>query len=298
MGELRFDGRTAIVTGAGGNPSIGRAYAMLLASRGANVVVNDIGRDPEATYYTDSASAAAVVDEIRALGGTAVADTNSVATEEGAAALVKTALDAFGKVDILINNAGMVKHGSFEEVGPWDFHKLIATNLMGHVLTCHAVWPLMRAQGYGRILNTTSAALTGYARLSPYSATKGGVFSLTRSLAAEGASLGIKVNAINPGAFSRQVAAGRDPSDPVYQNAKNNYPAELCAPVAAFLVHEDCPVTGECIEAVGGKVHRVFLAQTNGFTDRDLTIEKVADRWAEVMDDRGATIMSHGALAR
>ena len=141
MEQLRFDGRTAIVTGAGGNPSLGRAHALLLAARGANVVVNDIGALPAALGYPGVASAETVAEEIRALGGKAVADTNSVSSESGGAAIVQTALDAFGSVDILVNNAGICRVVSFEEMTPADFRETIEVNLMGTVHTCRAAWP-------------------------------------------------------------------------------------------------------------------------------------------------------------
>jgi len=295
-GTLRFDGRTAIVTGAGGNPSLGRAHALLLGARGANVVVNDIGRDPETPGYTGTASAAAVAEEIRALGGKAVADTHSVATEDGAAAVVQTALDTYGGIDILVNNAGISIAAPFDEMTSRDFRRHIDINLMGPAWICRAAWPHMRARGYGRIVNTTSGALAGFTWLAAYGASKGGLFSLTRSLAAEGASLGIKANAINPGAFTRMVAAQQAPTSPMYKHASENLPPEIVAPVVAFLAHEQCPVTGECIESVGGEVRRVYLAQTVGFADRNLSPESVAARWNEVMAGSAEGLIAHGTF--
>jgi NAD(P)-dependent dehydrogenase (short-subunit alcohol dehydrogenase family) len=286
MDALRFDGRTAIVTGAGGDPSLGRAHALFLAARGANVVVNDIGRDPLTPGYSGQASAEAVAAEIRALGGNAVADTHSVATEEGAAAIVDAAIEAFGGLDILVNNAGVSIAAGFDEMSAQDFQRHIDINLMGPVWSCRAAWPHMRAKGYGRIVNTTSAAMAGFSALVAYGTSKGGLWSLTRALAAEGAAFGIKANAINPGAFTRMIAAQQEETSSMYQHAKRNLPAELVSPVVAYLAHEDCPVSGECIDSVGGEVRRVYLAQTPGFIDRELTIETVARRWEEVM--RGA----------
>jgi NAD(P)-dependent dehydrogenase (short-subunit alcohol dehydrogenase family) len=294
-GRLRFDGRTAIVTGAGGNPSLGRAHALLLAARGANLVVNDIGRDPETPGYTGAASAAAVAAEIRALGGRAVADVHSVATEEGAAAVVQTALDSFGGIDILVNNAGISIAAPFDEMSSRDFRRHIDINLMGPIWTCRAAWPHMRSKGYGRIVNITSGALAGFTWLVAYGTSKGGLLSLTRSLAAEGAGLGIKVNAVNPGAFTRMVAAQQEATSPMYRHAKENLPPELVSPVVALLAHEECPVTGECIETVGGEVRRIYLAQTSGFTDRDLTPETVAARWNEVVGGSAESSIPHGA---
>lgn len=295
MNELRFDGRTAVITGAGGNPSLGRAHALLLAERGANVVVNDIGSDPEAPGYLGTASADAVAEEIRARGGKAVANTHSVASEQGAAAIVQTALDTFGGIDIVINNAGISMAAGFEEMTNRDFQRHIDINLMGSLWTCRAAWPHMRSKGYGRIVNIGSGAFTGFSSFSAYGSSKGGVFSLTRALAAEGASSGIKVNTVNPGAFTRMVAAQQDATSSMYQYAQQNLPADLVSPVVAYLAHQRCDITGECIEAVGGQVRRVYLAQTSGFTDRDLSLETVARRWQEVMADSGDNVIGIAA---
>jgi len=296
MDQLRFDGRTAIVTGAGGNPSLGRAHALLLAARGANVVVNDIGRDPETPGYVGTASAEAVAQEIRAHGGKAVADAHSVATEEGGRAIVKTALDAFGSVDILVNNAGISIAAPFAQMTARDFQRHVDINLMGAVWCCRAAWPHMRAKCYGRIVNTTSGAFAGFPWLAAYGASKGGLWSFTRALAAEGASLGIKVNAVNPGAFTRMLAAQQEETSPMYQHAKENLPPELSSPAVAFLAHESCPVTGECIEAVGGQVRRVYMGQTAGFTDRAVTVEMIAERWNDVMAGASDGLIGYGAM--
>jgi NAD(P)-dependent dehydrogenase (short-subunit alcohol dehydrogenase family) len=294
MAELRFDGRTAIVTGAGGNPSLGRAHAMLLASRGANVVVNDIGRDPESAHYADSASAERVVEEIRAAGGTAVADTNSIATEAGAEALIRTAIDAFGGVDILVNNAGLSLAAPVEQMSAHDHERHMQINLTGSLLTCRAAWPHMKAKGYGRIVNTASGSFAGYAWLVAYGASKGGVFSMSRALAAEGAPFGIKVNTINPGGFTRMVTAQQFDSSPIVQQARDSFPAEMASPMVGYLAHEECPVTGECFESVGGLVRRVYIAQTKGFFDRDISMEMIRRRWGEVMDGADPAIIPCG----
>jgi NAD(P)-dependent dehydrogenase (short-subunit alcohol dehydrogenase family) len=285
---LRYEGRTAIVTGAGGNPSLGRAHAMLLAARGANVVVNDIGFDPETPGYTGRASAAAVVDEIRAAGGRAVADTHSVATEEGAAGIIETAVNAFGGVDILVNNAGISIAAPVDVMTTGDFRRHIEINLLGAYYMCRAVWPLMKAARYGRIVNTTSSSMTGFSDQAAYAASKGGLWSLTRALASEGEKFGIKVNAVSPGAFTRMVAAMLQPESPLLQHSQANLPPELSSPAVAYLCHELCAVTGECIDSVGGEVQRTFISRTKGFTDQAVTVEIVAERWAEVMSETGA----------
>lgn len=282
MTPLRFDGRTAIITGAGGNPSLGRAHAMLLASRGANVVVNDIGVS-KAPNYTGQASADAVAEEIRSLGGKAVADTHSVADEDGAAAIIQTALVSFGSADILVNNAGVSIAAAVDEMTPADFRLHIEVNLLGPYYLSRAAWPHMRAAGYGRIVNITSGSMAGYAQQAAYAASKGGLWSLTRTLATEGVPLGIKANAVNPGAFTRMVAATLQDDSPLLEYSRENLQPELSSPAIAFLAHEDCPVTGECIESVGGELFRHYMARTPGFTDRDHGIETLAARWDEIM---------------
>jgi NAD(P)-dependent dehydrogenase (short-subunit alcohol dehydrogenase family) len=296
MAALRFDGKTAIVTGAGGNPSLGRAHALLLAERGANVVVNDIGRDPESKGYAGSASAQAVVDEIRAAGGTAVADTNSVATEQGAAALIATAVDNFGSVDILINNAGICESARFDQLTSRDFVRHIEINLMGPVWTSRAAWPHMRGKVYGRIVNIGSGAMIGLDGLSAYAASKGGLFALTRALSVEGAAFGIKVNTVHPAAHTRMLEAQQEEDSSLLVAARQSQPAELVSPVVAFLAHEDCPVTGECVSAVGGFVNRLFLAQTQGTMFGELAIEDVRERWQDIIGEDGAAAVDAGFI--
>jgi NAD(P)-dependent dehydrogenase (short-subunit alcohol dehydrogenase family) len=295
MEELRFDGRTAIVTGAGGNPSLGRAHALLLAARGANVVVNDIGRS-EAPGYAGEASAEAVAAEIRAAGGQAVASTDSVADEAGAHAIAEMAMREFGRIDILVNNAGISVAAPFDEMSPRDTQRHIDINLMGTAWMCRAAWPHMRAQHYGRIINTGSGAFAGMWALVIYGASKGGVFSLTRGLAAEGKALGIKANTVNPGGFTRMLLAQQYDSSPMYQYAQTHLPAELVSPVIGLLAHESCPVTGECFDVMGGEVRRSYLAQTKGFHDPDLSIEMVAQRWDEVMGDPSLPVLGLGQV--
>lgn len=288
MVQFRFDGRTAIVTGAGGNPGIGRAHAMLLAARGANVVINDIGADPEMRNYPGVACAETVAAEIRAAGGKAVSCTQSVATPEGSEAIVQTALDAFGGIDILVNNAAVSIAAPFDVMTPHDIQRHIDVNLMGSLWCCRAAWPHMKAHGYGRIVNTTSDAMTGFANQAAYCTSKGGLWSLTRALAAEGAAFGIRVNAVSPGAFTRLVSSMLDADSPLLAHSRKNLPAELSAPAVAYLCHEDCPVSGECIDSVGGAVQRTYIMRTNGIRDTALTIETVAERWAEIVCERDA----------
>jgi NAD(P)-dependent dehydrogenase (short-subunit alcohol dehydrogenase family) len=280
---LRFDGRTAIVTGAGGKPGLGRAHALLLAARGANVVVNDVDHDPRSNSQLAPASAEAVAREIREAGGAAVACVQSVATAEGAARIVAAALEAFGGLDILVNNAAVSVAAPFDVMTPDDFRRHIDVNLMGSYHMCRAAWPHMKSRGYGRIVNTTSAAMTGFSDQAAYAASKGGVWSLTRALAAEGRAHGILVNAASPGAYTRLVASMLEPDSPLLQYSQQQLPADLSSPAVTFLCHEVCPVSGECIDSVGGEVQRSFIGRTRGFRDPALSIESVADHWDEVM---------------
>lgn len=287
-GDYRFDGRVAVVTGAGGDPSLGRAHALLLAARGASVVVNDIGFDAETPGYEGRASAEAVAAEIRATGGKAVASTASVASEEGGAAIIEAALQAFGRIDILVNNAGISIGAPFDTMTSRDFERHIQINLMGAYYCCRAAWPHMKAQGYGRIVNTTSASMTGFGDQAAYATSKGGLWSLTRALAAEGAGLGIHVNALSPGAFTRMVSAMLQDDSPMLQHSRDNLPAELSSPALAWLCHEACEANGECIDSVGGAVQRTFIARTRGIVSPTLTIEDVAAQWNAIVSEDGA----------
>lgn len=296
MEEWRFEGRTAIVTGAGGNPSLGRAHALLLGARGANVVVNDIGSDPEQRHYPGAASAEAVAAEIRAAGGKAVASTDSVATPEGAEAIVRAALDAFGSVDILVNNAGISIGAPFDVISPRDIQRQFDINLMGAVWCSRAAWTHMKSEGYGRIVNITSSSMTGFANQAAYAASKGGVWSLTRALAAEGEALGIKVNAVSPAGYTRLVISTLEDDSPLLAHSKESLPPHLSSPAVAFLAHEDCPVTGECLDSVGGEVQRCYIGRTTGFNGRDHTIETIAERWRTVMNTDGAVVVGLAAM--
>jgi NAD(P)-dependent dehydrogenase (short-subunit alcohol dehydrogenase family) len=293
MAELRFDGRTAIVTGAGGNPSLGRAHALLLAARGANVVVNDIGVLPAGLGYAGQASAEAVAEEIRAAGGSAIADTHSVTDEDGVAAMVETALRAFGSVDILVNNAGICPVVSFSEMTPADFRYTLEVNLMGTVNVCRAAWPQMRRQGYGRIVNVASGSMTGLAWQTAYAAAKGAVFSFTRALASEGADFGVRANVLTPGAVTRMVYAAQGPESSFIAGGKDSLRPELVAPTVAFLAHETVPFTGECIESMGGAAKRFYLARTAGFAAPQMTVEDLAERWPELMAGTAEGLSTH-----
>jgi NAD(P)-dependent dehydrogenase (short-subunit alcohol dehydrogenase family) len=297
---MRFDEQVAVITGAGGG--LGKQYAQLLASRGARVVVNDTGGSVTGTgSNTDAAHAAA--EEIRRQGGEAVADTNSVTSPEGGQAIIDTALRSWGRVDIVINNAGIVCDAPFEDVTADRLAPLLDVHLKGAFYVTRPAWKVMREQRYGRILNTCSAAgILGAERMSNYGAAKTGLIGLTRVLAAEGADHNIKVNAIAPIAYTRMLAHSVDGAgqqddtsaqavldDLVGQYLQKLDPA-LVAPVAAFLTHPDCPVSGEIYTVGAGHVARFFIGRTKGFYSPALSIEQVRDHLDEIRDDAQYTV--------
>jgi NAD(P)-dependent dehydrogenase (short-subunit alcohol dehydrogenase family) len=297
--ELRFDGKVAIVTGAGNG--LGRQHALLLASRGARVVVNDLGSSVTGDG-ADTGPAEAVAQEIRDQGGQAVADTHSVATREGGEAIVRTALKTYGQVDILVNNAGIVRDVPFQDMTLDDLDPMIDVHLKGAFHVTVPAWQVMRKQGYGRVVNTTSSAgILGSTHKSHYGAAKTGLIGFTRVLAIEGAEHNIRVNAIAPVAATRMLAvnmaqaeddAGRrlDPANLAMMHAvTSKLDPALVSPMVAFLAHEDCPVTGEIYTAGAGQVARFFTGRTKGYYEPSLSIEDVRDHLTEIRDETGYT---------
>jgi NAD(P)-dependent dehydrogenase (short-subunit alcohol dehydrogenase family) len=281
MADIGFDGRVAIITGAGGG--LGREHALLLAARGAQVVVNDLGGSVSGEGGS-AGPAHTTAKEIEDLGGAAVADTNSVATSEGGAAIVETAMQAFGRVDIVINNAGILRDKTFQNMTPELLDPVIDVHLKGAFNVTRPAWIQMRAQSYGRIINTSSnAGILGNFGQSNYGSAKMGLVGLTRVLAAEGAKYNIKANAIAP------VAKTRMTEDLLGAMADNLDPA-LVSPIAAWLAHEDCPVTGEVYSAAGGRIARFFIGLTDGYYNPKLTVEDVRDHFEQIRSDRGYII--------
>lgn len=291
-GELRFDGEVAIVTGAG--RGLGREHAMLLAARGAKVVVNDRGGSVDGSdACSDPAVAEDVVTEIEAAGGEAVANTESVADPDGPRRIVDHALAAFGRVDALINNAGIFERRAFPDVSRSNLDSYLATNLVGSIAMCLAVWPEMTQQGYGRIVNTqSSAGILGMADRVPYGASKTGILGLTRCLARDGADRGIKVNLVNPSGRTRMWLEpdGRpSPDVPALPlgGLDDDYLPSLVSPIFAVLSHPSCPVSGEMFNCGAGNINRQFIANTKGYTSHRLTPEAIVENWADVVDEEG-----------
>lgn len=283
MDKLTFEGRTVIVTGAG--RGIGREYALLLAARGANVAVVDRGATTDGSGVAGDNPAADVVAEIEQTGGSAVAIQEDVSTEAGAASIVEQTVAAFGGVDGLINNAGIVSTSAWDKVPAEEYQRHIDVHYLGSVFLAKAAWEHLKASGSGRIVNTISGAMLGQAGLLHYGSSKGAVFGFTRNLAVEAATFGIKVNAVAPGAGGTRMmeATVEVLPEEIVEFMRSALLPELVAPLGAFLVHPSCDVTGETFNVAGGFVNRLAIVNSDGFHDPELSIESVASRWDEVM---------------
>lgn len=253
MGQL--DGNVVIITGAGGG--IGRAHALLFAKEGARVVVNDYGGDSKGNRGT-SEMADKVVAEITAAGGVAVADAHDVSTD--GAAVVQTALDAFGELHCVVNNAGIAHGAELDQIPQEMWDRMLGIHLGGSIAVCRAAWPIFREQGYGRVVNTSSASVFGLPHTSAYITAKAALFGLTRALAREGRKHDIKVNAIMPSAYSRLTAQSKEFATLM----ESAFPAEHIAPFVGALLSRDVPVTGETFVVGGGRAARVVLATVPG----------------------------------
>lgn len=275
MAELRFDDRVAVVTGGG--RGLGRAYALLLATRGAKVVVSDTG-GAISGENPDAGVAEAAAKEIATAGGEAVACAESVATAEGGQAIIASALDRYGRIDILIHNAGNNRYAPLTEMTYEDFDAVLDVHLRGAFHVVRPAFPVMCQAGYGRVVLTSSiGGLYGSQRVASYAAAKAGLIGLSNVVAIEGAGHGVQCNAIVPAALTR-LAAGLDTSA---------YPPmgpELAAPAAAWLAHESCSLSGEMLVTIAGRVARGFVAETRGVYQPSWTIEQVGQQIGAIRD--------------
>jgi NAD(P)-dependent dehydrogenase (short-subunit alcohol dehydrogenase family) len=266
--QLRFDNRVAVITGAG--RGLGRSYAVLLASRGAKVVVNDTGGSLKGAGI-DAGPAEEVAREIRAAGGEAIASTASVSTPEGGAAIIKAALDQYGRIDILIHNAGIVRAASLKQMTYQDFEEVLDVHLRGAFHVVRAAFGPMCKAGYGRVVLTSSiGGLYGNHQQVNYGTAKAAMIGLCNVVALEGAAEGVKCNLIVPAAVTR-MAEGIDIS------AYPPMEPELVAPVVGWLAHETCSITGEMLISIAGRVARAFIAESAGVYRGTWTIEQVAE---------------------
>ncbi len=277
--ELRFDDKVALVTGAGGG--LGRAYALELAQRGAQVVVNDLAV-PIGSNAPPSAKV--VADEICAEGGDAIADQRDVLDGAG---IVDGVIDAYGRLDIVINNAGVAGGGPLDTGDPESWERTIATTLHGSVAVTRAAWPHLIASGTGCVIMTSSGASFGSAGTGAYSAAKASMIGLSRSLAAEGRAHGIRVNAIMPSAWTRLTQLL--PPSKLSSLLDDRYPPEAVAAFVVWLCHHDTAVTAETFSVGGGRAARVVLAEARG----GLVTEHTPEAWAQV-DAAVLDLTDHG----
>lgn len=294
---LRFDGQVAVVTGAGNG--LGRSYALFLASRGASVVVNDYGPDVSGIGHS-AAPAKAVVDEIVGLGGAAVASHHGVHLRDDAEAIIATAIEAFGRIDILICNAGIWSMQPFAETDDAIWDRTIGVHLNGTMFTARAAWPHMQAQGYGRLVFTASSGgLYGKGGLTAYGAAKGAIYGLMRCLAPEAEGADIRVNTVLPGAATRMVSAR---TATLWEARPGLGDPAHVTPIVAYLANRACAVTGAAYSAGGGYFARDAVMQGPGIRlpiDAPITIEAIASHWDAISNLSPPTtfddVMAYGA---
>ena len=287
MADIRFDGKVAIVTGAGGG--LGRQHALELGRRGAKVVVNDLGGSMDGSGGS-SAAAEAVVAEIKAAGGEAIANGSSVTDDAGVALMVKQAMDTWGRIDILIANAGILRDKSFSKMELSDFELVLNVHLMGTVKPTKAVWEIMREQNYGRIVVTTSSSgMYGNFGQSNYGAAKLGIIGFMNTIKLEGQKNNIHINAISPVAATRMTENLMPPA--ILEKLKPEY----VTPGVVYLASEEAP-TGVILTAGAGAFAMTRLYETEGvyLGEGGLSVEEVRDNWAKISDPTGQQAYVNG----
>ena len=281
--DIGFDNKVVIITGAGGG--LGRCHALEFARRGARIVVNDLGGSVDGSGG-DTSPAQKVVAEIEALGGEAIANGDSVATTEGGQAIVQTAIDNFGQVDVVVNNAGILRDKTFHNMEPDMISSVLDVHLRGAFNVTQPAWHHFREQGSGAVINTSSnAGILGNFGQANYGAAKMGLVGFTNVLAIEGRKRGIRVNAIAPVADTRMT---KDLLGPLADNLE----PELITPVVVWLASDECEASGEVYSVAGGMVARFFVGLTQGIFDRDLTAERVRDRWDDIRNEDGYDVFA------
>lgn len=287
MADIRFDDKVAIVTGAGGG--LGRQHALELARRGAKVVVNDLGGSVDGSGGS-SAAAEAVVAEIKAFGGEAIANGSSVTDDTGVALMIKQAMDTWGRIDILIANAGVLRDKSFSKMEIADFEFVLNVHLLGTVKPTKAVWEIMREQNYGRIVVTTSSSgLYGNFGQSNYGAAKLGIIGFMNTIKLEGQKNNIHINAISPVAATRMTEGLMPPA--VLERLKPEY----VTPGVVFLASDEAP-TGAILTAGAGAFALSRIYETEGvyLGEGGLSVEEVRDNWSKITDPTGQAAYNAG----
>jgi NAD(P)-dependent dehydrogenase (short-subunit alcohol dehydrogenase family) len=282
--RISLKGKVAVVTGAG--RGLGRAYVELLAQRGARVVVNDLGTNVSG-FGKDSAIAEEVADVIRSRGGEAIANDSDVSTPQGGSDLIAMTVEHFGRIDLLVNNAGICGSQPFENATLDDFEKYWRVHLGGPVNTVRAAWPHMVAQRHGKIVLTTSVVgLFGMRGQATYAAAKSAVVGLMRILAIEGAEHGILVNTISPNGYTRMHPAAV--ADPAWlKQSEATMPVEAVAPAIVWLASDDCSETNRIYNVEAGTIQRIAIIMGPGFYDPHPTPESIAENYAKVVSIEG-----------
>jgi len=283
---IRFDGQVALVTGAGGG--LGRAYALDLAGRGAKVVVNDLGGDPHG-QGADAAPARKVCDEITAAGGEAVPNFDSVSSYDGGFNMVKTAIDTWGRLDIVVANAGILRDLAFHNMSEDDWDKVFAVHIKGSFTVLRAAWPVFRQQAYGRVvLTSSSSGIWGNFGQANYGSAKTAMIGLMNVLKQEGAKYNVTVNTIAPVAGTRLTATVMP------QEAVDRLKPDYVVPAVTYLVSKECTDSGMIIEAGAGNFNRAALVKNKGLQPGLAEIkdaEWVQSNWAAITDLTGAEPM-------